>query len=300
MLTRRGFLKFLGRGFLALAALGGYAFAYEPMGRPRVTHYALTPPRWTPGLKLKIAVLTDFHACEPWMSAARIETICDQANALDADIILLLGDYVSSMRIATGYVHSKEWSRALSRLAAPLGVHAILGNHDWWADLAAQQAGGGETFAGLALREVGIPVYDNAVVRLEKDGNPFWLAGLSDQMALKPSVKFNRQAFAGLDDLPDTLKLINDDAPVLLMAHEPDIFPSVSERVSLTLSGHTHGGQVNFFGWTPVVPSRYGSRYVKGHKIESGRHIIVSRGLGCSGLPVRFGSWPEILLIELG
>ena len=63
----------------------------------------------------------------------------------------------------------------------------------------------------------------------------------------------------GVDDLPGTLKQVTDDAPVILMAHEPDIFPNVPDRVSLTLAGHTHGGQVRIFGYAPVVPSRFGS-----------------------------------------
>lgn len=300
MITRRGFLKFLGLGFLALMALGSYAFAFEPLGRPRIKRYTLTPPHWTPGLKLKIAVLADIHACEPWMSAARIASICDQTNALEADIILLLGDYASGMNVVTDYVHSDDWSQSLSRLKAPLGVHAVLGNHDWWEDIAAQKAGGGETFCHRALRKVGIPVYDNDAVRIEKDGMGFWLAGLADQRALIGARRFNRQFMTGLDDLPGTLAKITDDAPIILMAHEPDIFPNVPSRVSLTLSGHTHGGQINLLGYAPVVPSRYGNRFAYGHKIEFDRHLIVSGGLGCSIFPVRFGSWPEILLLELG
>lgn len=300
MFTRRQFFKLLGRGFLSALTLGTYATAIEAMGRPLVRRYALTPPRWTSGLTLKIAVLADFHACEPWMSARRMASICDQTNALEADIILLLGDYASGMNLVRAYVHSSEWSRSLARLKAPLGVHAILGNHDWWEDLDAQRRGGGETFCHRALRDVGIPVYDNDAVRIEKDGHAFWLAGLADQVALRPGERFHRDHFGGLDDLPGTLARITDDAPVILMAHEPDIFPNVPERVSLTLCGHTHGGQVNLFGWTPVVPSRFKSRYAYGHKIEFNRHVIISGGLGCSILPVRFGVWPEILLVELG
>jgi predicted MPP superfamily phosphohydrolase len=93
---------------------------------------------------------------------------------------------------------------------------------------------------------------------------------------------------------------VTDDAPVVLMAHEPDIFPNVPERVSITLAGHTHGGQVRVFGFAPFAPSRFGSRYAYGHKIENGRHMIVSGGLGCSSLPMRFGSPPEIVVVELG
>ena len=71
-------------------------------------------------------------------------------------------------------------------------------------------------------------------------------------------------------------------------------------RVSLTLSGHTHGGQVQFFGYAPMVPSRYGNRFLYGHVVEDDRHLIVSGGLGCSILPVRFGVPPEIVMVELG
>jgi predicted MPP superfamily phosphohydrolase len=90
-----------------------------------------------------------------------------------------------------------------------------------------------------------------------------------------------------------------DDAPVILLVHEPDVFPQVPDRVALTVAGHTHGGQVRLLGYAPFVPSRYGDRYVYGHIVEEGRHLIVSGGLGCSGMPVRFGSPPEIVMIEI-
>jgi predicted MPP superfamily phosphohydrolase len=74
----------------------------------------------------------------------------------------------------------------------------------------------------------------------------------------------------------------------------------VPQRVSLTLSGHTHGGQFRLFGRSPVVPSRFGNRYAYGHIVEGGRKIIISGGLGCSIAPVRFGVPPEIVVIDLG
>ncbi|MDB5524625.1 MAG: ykuE [Rhizobium sp.] len=279
--------------------MAGYPVV-EAMATPRVTRFQLTPPNWTPGLRLKIVALADLHACDPWMTADRIKAICDQANALEPDITLLLGDYVAGMRAVIDYVHSSEWSKAMAGLRAPLGVHAILGNHDYWEDLAFQRDPSIMGFAEKALRDVGIPVYVNQSVRLEKDGHPFWLAGLGDQMALRPGRQFDRLSFGGIDNLPATLGQVTDMNPVILLAHEPDIFTQISQRVSLTLSGHTHGGQINLFGWTPVSASRYSRRYLGGHIEEAGSHIIVSRGLGCTGLPIRFGSWPEILQIELG
>jgi predicted MPP superfamily phosphohydrolase len=85
-----------------------------------------------------------------------------------------------------------------------------------------------------------------------------------------------------------------------LLAHEPDIFVKVPTRVSLTLAGHTHGGQVRLLGYSPIVPSRYGNRFAYGHVVEGGRHMIVSGGLGCSMLPVRLGVPPEIVMVRLG
>lgn len=298
MITRRGFLKLVAKGVIAAAALAGYPIA-EAMAEPRITSYRLTPPNWTPGLKLKVVALADFHACDPWMTADRIETICDQANALSPDIILLLGDYATGMNAVLAHVHSRDWSKAMARLKAPLGVHAILGNHDYWEDVAYQRDPQLETFGEKALRNVGIPVYVNEAVRLEKDGHPFWLAGLGDQMAMRPGKRFGRHSFIGINDLPSTLAQVSDTSPLILMAHEPDIFKAVTPRVALTLSGHTHGGQINIFGWIPLSPSRSGRRYPGGHFVENDRHMIVSRGLGCSILPIRLGAWPEIVEIEL-
>ena len=300
MLGRRAFLKLFGGSIFGLMALGGYALGYEPVVRLNVTRYALTPPGWVPGLKLRIIALADFHACEPWMNAERIASICARANELDGDIILLLGDYTSGTDLITNRVDHRIWAAELARLKAPLGVHAIVGNHDWWHDSTAQRTGHGPTFSHRALEAAGIEVYSNRAARVEKGGQGFWLAGVEDQLALRRSMRWKRPVTKGLDDLGGTLAQVGDDAPVILMAHEPDIFPAVPQRVSLTLSGHTHGGQVRIFGWSPYSPSRYGDRYVYGHIVEEERHIIVSGGLGCSIAPVRFGVPPEILVIDLG
>ncbi|TCU35515.1 metallophosphoesterase [Rhizobium azibense] len=300
MITRRGFLKILGSSVVGAMAFGGYAFAYEPIVRLNIARYALTPPGWTPGLKLRVVALADLHACEPWMSASRIAAICAKANELNGDVTVMLGDYTSGMNIVTRHMHSSEWSQVLAALRAPLGVHAIMGNHDWWEDKDAQKNDGVKPFAHRALADVGISVYSNRAVRLEKDGHGFWLAGLEDQLALLAGKRWGRARMVGLDDLDSTLAQVCDDAPVILLAHEPDLFPRVPQRVSLTLSGHTHGGQIRLFGRSPVVPSRFGNRYAYGHVVEEGRNIIISGGLGCSIAPIRFGVPPEIVVIDLG
>lgn len=300
MLTRRGFLRLAAQGWLFALVLGGYATGVEAMGFPHVTRYAFTPPRWTPGLKLKVAMISDIHACEPWMNAARIRSICEAVNALDADIVFLVGDFESSMDFVTAYLPSEQIAEALSGLKAPLGVHAVMGNHDCWADEAFQADPSRPVRMGEALKAVGIQVYWNEAVRLEKDGMPFWLAGLADQMALYPSRRRNRPDPISLADPQATLARVTDEAPVLMLAHEPHVFHTGSDRVSLTLSGHTHGGQVNLFGWAPMPDNPDDRRYLYGHMQKDGRHIVVSRGLGCSALPIRFGAWPEIVSLELG
>jgi predicted MPP superfamily phosphohydrolase len=271
-----------------------------------VKRYRISPPQWPAGFKLSLTILADLHACEPWMTPARIRRISETANALQADAILLLGDYVTGSRFLIKPVPAGEWSKALAELKAPLGVHAILGNHEWWADHAAQERGKGPVFAGRALERCGIPVYENKAVRLVKDGQPFWLLGLGDQLALLPRQQWGRSRFQGMDDLHGTLAQVTDGAPIVLMAHEPDIFPEVPPEVALTLSGHTHGGQIRLLGYSPVVPSRFGNRYAYGHILERGpgiaaaeRHLIVSGGLGCSIIPARLGVPPEIVYAEI-
>lgn len=296
----------IGGAALGGLALAGYAFGLEPR-RLRLQRYAVSPPGWPHGLSLRIAALADIHACEPWMARAQLEHIVATANALDADLIVLLGDYAAAHRWVRRTLQPGEWAAVLGRLHAPLGVHAILGNHDWWDDADAQSAGRGPVAGQLALEQAGVPVYENRAVRLHKDGHAFWLAGLGDQIALLPRARWGRSRWQGVDDLPATLAQVTDDAPVVLLAHEPDIFPKVPARVSLTLSGHTHGGQLRILGYSPVVPSRYGNRYAYGHVVEkevgraaAARHLIVSGGLGCSIAPIRLGVPPEIVVVDLG
>ena len=114
------------------------------------------------------------------------------------------------------------------------------------------------------------------------------------------AIRLGRRRFHGLHNLPAALRRTTDGAPVILLAHEPDIFPQVPKHVSLTLAGHTHGGQVRILGHSPVVPSKFGNRFAYGHVVEGGRNLVVSGGLGVSTLPVRLGVPPEVVLVELG
>jgi predicted MPP superfamily phosphohydrolase len=231
---------------------------------------------------LRIAALADLHAVEPWMPMARIEEIVHATNALKPDLVVHLGDYVHGIPrpFRSGAVPIEEWSAALGKIEAPLGAYAVLGNHDWSHNPVAIRD---------ALTRNGIPVFENEATKIKtQSGFAFWLAGLGDQVARR-------------HDLAKTMRALTDEAPAILLAHEPDIFPQVPERVSLTLCGHTHGGQVRVpFVGPLLVPSRYGSRYAYGHIVEQNRHLLVSGGLGCTFLPLRFAVPPEIVLLEIG
>jgi len=290
-LTRRGVLRaglgLAGAGGLIVPGTGAYA-AMEAANSLVITDYRLTPPGWPAGRRLTVTVIADLHAGGPNMGLARVRQVVDAANAAGGDVVVLMGDYFATHRFITEHVPHAAWAAELARLKAPLGVYAILGNHDWWYDIAGVRK---------ALAAERIPVMENDVVHLESPGGRVWLAGLGDQLAhfLGPS------RFRGEDDLPGTLAQVRTSDPVILIAHEPDIFVRVPERVSLTICGHTHGGQIRVPFVPPFwAPSQYGARFAYGHIVEGGRHLIVSGGLGCSKVPLRLGMPPEIVRITLG
>jgi len=290
-LTRRGLLRggigLVGIGGLMVPGSGAYA-ALEAANDLVITDYRLTPPGWPAGRRLTITVIADIHAGGPNMGLARVKQVVDAGNAIGGDLIVVMGDYFATHRFITEHVSNAAWAAELARLKAPLGVYSILGNHDWWYDI---------TGVRKALAAERIPLLENDVVHLGAPGARFWLAGLGDQLAhfIGPS------RFRGEDDLPGTLAQVRTSDPVILLAHEPDIFVTVPERVSLTIAGHTHGGQIRVPFVPPVwAPSAYGARFAYGHIVERGRHMIVSGGLGCSKVPLRLGVPPEIVRVTLG
>ena len=167
----------------------------------------------------------------------------------------MLGDYVAGHRHVTRFIPAGEWAPVLAGLKAPLGVHAILGNHDWWEDKTVQREGKGSTVARRALEAAGIPVYENDAKRLTKDGRRSGSPASAINSPICRRGRFRPVRRIGVDDLGATLAKVTDDAPVILLAHEPDVARRVPARVALQLSGHTHGGQVRLFGWSPVAPS---------------------------------------------
>src|SRR5690242_3140257 len=286
-LTRRHVIRGLGGLALAGMATTAYGVGVEPES-VSVTRYRLTPPRWPPGQRLSIHVIADLHAGGPNMTARHINEVVEIANLDPADLVLLLGDYFATHRFVTERVPHPVWAAALARLKSRLGTWAVFGNHDCWYDLRGVRE---------ALRRVAVPVVEKRAVLSGHAGREFWLAGLGDQLAFR----LGRGRFRGVDDLAHTLGQVDTDDPVILMLHEPDGFTKVPDRVSLSIAGHTHGGQVRVpFVWPDFVPSAYGARFAYGHIVEQGRHLIVSGGLGVSTVPMRLGVPPEVVRIELG
>lgn len=244
-----------------------------------IERHRVETPGWPPGLPpLRLVALSDLHAGSHADDLARYQAICQEVNALRPDLIVLLGDYVNTMPFFGGWIAPAAIAQALAGLHAPLGVHAVLGNHDWYYD-------GREV--SEALDHAGISVLENAGVRLAHAGRSFWLAGLADDSTRTP-------------DLPAALSGRADNEPAIIMSHDPACFAEVPHGPNIMLSGHLHGGQVVFPGigalWTP---GRAPKAWLHGKIDEAGRQLIVSAGLGTSGLPIRWNRPPEFLHIEL-
>ena len=259
----------------AAAALGAYSLWIEPR-RLVVRREQLTLPAWPAALDgLRVGLLADLHAGMPH---AGLDAVGRAAGALAAerpDLICLLGDFIDRRAHFARSIDTRALAARLGSLTAPRGVIAVLGNHDWYA---------GAREIADALEEVGIRVLEDDAAPA---GDGLWTAGVGDYRS--------RGAHLGR-----ALSGVPDDAAALLLSHDPDVFPAVPARVALTLSGHTHGGQVGIpYLRRPFLPSRHGERYVHGHVTEDGRHLYVTSGVGTSGIPVRLLMPPEVVILTL-
>lgn len=234
---------------------------------------------WSAQRSLRIAILTDLHVESPFNGIAKLRDTVDRTNAAQPDLICILGDLVIQGVIGGRFVAPEEIATELKRLRAAAGAVAVLGNHDGWFNHARVRD---------ALERNGIRVLEDTAARLNTPAGPLWVAGISD-------------LWTGRHDLAAALSAVKDDgAPVVLLTHNPDVFPLVPDRVTLTLAGHTHGGQVRLpFIGRPIVPSRFGQRFAAGHVVENGRHLFVATGLGTSILPVRFRVRPAVAILTL-
>ncbi|MCS6865079.1 MAG: metallophosphoesterase [Gemmataceae bacterium] len=222
---------------------------------------------------LKIAFLADLHH-GPFTTLDYLRAVVRTTLAVQPDLIVLGGDY--SLKDAR---YIRPCFRVLAELAAPLGVYGVLGNHDYWHGLE-------ETRAGLAAAK--ITELTNRGVWLTRGGYRLRLAGVDD-------------LWMGRVDVAAAVGDATAHDACIVISHNPDVAETLrDERVGLVLSGHTHGGQVVFpTGQAPFVPSRYGRKYQHGWVQGPVAPVYVTRGLGCSGVPVRYGSRPELTLLTL-
>jgi predicted MPP superfamily phosphohydrolase len=283
--SRRTWRSRLLRGALLASLLAACVLAWALWIEPQrlvVSRSELVLPRWPSRLAgLRVALLSDLHVGSPFWDLQALSRLVERTNAEKPDLVLLAGDYLINGVRGGHFVAPEPVADRLAALEAPLGVFAVLGNHDWWND-------GERTRRALAAR--GITVLEESARRLELAGASFYVVGLADQITRASNPR------AVLGALPA-------DAPTLVLVHEPDVFESF-ERLglspTLTLAGHTHGGQV----WLPllgrqVVPSRFGARYAYGHVVEGGRHLFVTSGVGTSIFPIRLLVPPEIAVLTL-
>ena len=269
----------------------------------RVQTWAVQPSFWPRGRKLRVVMMADIHAGWPNMSEARLAQAVDLANAQGGDLIALMGDYRATHPWQIKKVPIEVSAPILAGLKAPLGVFAVLGNHDWRDDDTAMRALKGPIRTQTVLEAAGIPVLANRAVKLGDGAGVFWLLGLDSQSGLQ-TLRGHRRDWRGMADLPGTLAQMSDDAPAILLAHEPDILPQVPERVALTLSGHTHGGQLRLPALGPATTNcdleRSRARGLSPLTAGSPRWLHVSAGLGSSPyVPVRLCCRPEATLLTL-
>ena len=212
------------------------------------------------------------------MDERRISRIVQVVNRARPDLVALLGDYIDPEVTFGEAIAPEPVAARLARLQAPLGVFAVLGNHDWMND--------GERVR-RALREEKIEVLENDAASVDYAGHVLWLVGLAD-------------ASERIPDVSTPFALVPDGMPLLVLSHNPDLFPLLPDRPSLTLAGHTHGAQVNLpIVREKVTPSDHGADYAGGLFRDGERRMYVSRGIGTSTLPLRFRAEPEVVMLTL-
>lgn len=239
---------------------------------------ALPFPADAPRRAVTVALLTDSHLSGPDNSPARMARIVDLVNGLKPDLIALGGDYIGDAKGGATYGPAQSIA-PFAALRAPLGVVAVLGNHDARRHAFIDRAQWGRLFA-----RIGIRLLDDKAVRR----GPLAVGGLRDIYSDRP-------------DIPGTLAAMRRVGGVpVVVAHGPDVFPLLPDQPMLTLVGHTHCGQVALpFAGIVYVPSRYGTRYACGVFHEGNKSMIVSSGLGTSGLPIRLLAPPDVWLITI-
>jgi len=231
---------------------------------------------------LKIAHLTDFHY-GAHIPAGYIENALERAQAEEPDVIALTGDFVDR-----GPKHVEKAAKLFRHLKAPLGVFAVLGNHDF----SVHNIRGVRRHPSLhqtiadALGAEGVRVLRNSAVRFEREGAGLVVAGIDDLWSRESDP---HAAFC--DQCPET--------PRVVLAHNPQSVEQFEHhRADLVLSGHTHGGQIDLPRFGRLLLNKQAKRWAAGLYPHNGGHVYVNKGIGY-GWRFRFGVRPEVAIFTL-
>ncbi len=233
---------------------------------------SVSPANWPRDVKpIRVLLISDIHT-GIFLSPQTLRDIVHALMNLHPDLVAIAGDVVSGRASEVG-----PYLEAFAPLCcAPLGAWYCYGNHDYF--------DGHPQEVQRQLSSIGITTLRNQSVALRHGEGKFVLGGIDDLILGKPD-------WHGV--------FVEHGPPHLLLAHNPDHFHEAEVRgIPLTLSGHTHGGQIRFPNGPPIIRQ---SRFCLDEGIYSLRTsmLIVSRGLGCTGLPWRWGADPEAVLIEI-
>ena len=255
--------------------LSGYAVFVEPR-TITIAEYEIASENLPVAFDgVQIALISDIHHGSR-LSYNLLDKIVRMTNGQSPDLILLGGDYAHERPDFLEQCFAK-----LSELDAPLGVYAVLGNHDYW----------NLPFMQKTIREAGIELLEDNAVWLEEGDDRILLAGVTDAWRTRPSLTGMQQEFV-------------KSGFTVLLSHNPDFYgmmsPKEREQFDLILSGHTHGGQITVFGlYAPVKTAS--AKFTTGHvELKNARtNIIISNGIGTVSLPIRFFARPQIVVVTL-
>ena len=233
---------------------------------------------------IKIVYASDFHQ-NGWFGQKKVNDVIKRLNNLSADIIILGGDYAMDSDSAIAFFEN------MPSLHARLGVYGVLGNHDRTLPESNLQ------LVMDAMKDAGITPLVNSVSRVKVGQSYLYIAGVDD-------------FYNGTPDVKGVASLVKNEDFVVFAGHTPDLLPDAQKAqdmngnghwFDLALFGHTHGGQINLFGFTPFrnVSEELSARYISGWREENRAAILVSNGIGTSGFPVRLFTPPQIHLITL-